>query len=68
MNAGPEADRALQHYLTSIAKAVDAFRKRRKVFVVLVATERLDARPARRIAEKAGRSASVRPPTIQSYV
>jgi polysaccharide pyruvyl transferase WcaK-like protein len=53
-NAGPEADRALQHYLTSIAKAVDAFRKRRKVFVVLVATERLDARPARRIAEKLG--------------
>ena len=53
-NAGPAADKALQHYLTSIANAVDAFRKQRKVFVVLVATERLDARPARRIAEKLG--------------
>ena len=53
-HAGPAADRALQHYLTCIANAVDAFRKQRKVFVILVATERLDARPARRIAEKLG--------------
>jgi hypothetical protein len=43
-NSGPAADRALEHYLTSIANAVDAFRKQRKVFVVLAATERLDAR------------------------
>jgi polysaccharide pyruvyl transferase WcaK-like protein len=53
-NAGPAADKALNHYLTSIANAVDAFRKQYKVFVVLVATERLDARPARTIAEKLG--------------
>jgi polysaccharide pyruvyl transferase WcaK-like protein len=53
-NAGPEADRALEHYLSSIAKALDAFRKQRSVFLILVATERLDARPARRIAEKLG--------------
>ncbi len=53
-NSGPAADRAYQHYLTSIAKAVDAFRKQRKVFVILVATERLDARPANRISEKLG--------------
>jgi polysaccharide pyruvyl transferase WcaK-like protein len=53
-NSGPEADRALQHYLTSIANAVDAFRKQKKVFVVLAATERLDARPARRISEQLG--------------
>ena len=53
-NSGPEADRAYQHYLTSIANAVDAFRKKRKVFVIMVATERLDARPARRIAEQLG--------------
>ncbi|HEX8814843.1 MAG TPA: hypothetical protein VF753_05020, partial [Terriglobales bacterium] len=45
-NSGPEADRAYQHYLTAIANAVDAFRKQRKVFVIMVATERLDARPA----------------------
>jgi len=53
-HSGPAADRAYQHYLTSIANAVDAFRKRRKVFVILVATERLDARPASRISEKLG--------------
>jgi polysaccharide pyruvyl transferase WcaK-like protein len=53
-NSGPEADRAYQHYLTSIARAVDAFRQRRNIFVIMVATERLDARPARKIAEKLG--------------
>jgi polysaccharide pyruvyl transferase WcaK-like protein len=53
-NSGPAADRAYEHYLTSIANAVDAFRKRRNVFVILVATERLDARPANKISEKMG--------------
>jgi polysaccharide pyruvyl transferase WcaK-like protein len=53
-NAGPAADRAYQHYLTSIANAVDAFRQQRNVFVIMVATERLDARPANRISEKLG--------------
>jgi polysaccharide pyruvyl transferase WcaK-like protein len=53
-NSGPAAGRALEHYLTSIANAVGAFRKQRNVFVILVATERLDARPARRISEKLG--------------
>jgi polysaccharide pyruvyl transferase WcaK-like protein len=53
-NSGPDADRALQHYLSSIGNAVDLFRKQRKVFVVLAATERLDARPARRISERLG--------------
>jgi polysaccharide pyruvyl transferase WcaK-like protein len=53
-NSGPAADKAYEHYLTAIANAVDAFRKQRAVFVILVGTERLDARPARRIAEKLG--------------
>src|SRR5438309_7608422 len=53
-NAGPEADRALEHYLSAIANAVRAFRQRQHVFVILVATERLDASPARRISEKLG--------------
>ncbi len=53
-NSGAAADRAYEHYLKSIANAVDAFRKKRKVFVILVATERLDARPANRISEKLG--------------
>ncbi|MBI3474912.1 MAG: polysaccharide pyruvyl transferase family protein [Acidobacteria bacterium] len=53
-NAGPEADRAYEHYLSSIAKAVAAFRQKKNVFVIMVATERLDARPAKRISEMLG--------------
>jgi polysaccharide pyruvyl transferase WcaK-like protein len=53
-NSGPASDRAYQHYLTSITNAVAAFRKQRNVFVIMVATERLDARPANRISEKLG--------------
>jgi len=53
-NSGRAADRAYEHYLTSIARAVDAFRKRRSVFVILAASERLDARAAKRISEKLG--------------
>ncbi len=53
-NSGPAADAAYERYLTAIANAVDAFRKRKSVFVIFVATERLDARPARRITEKLG--------------
>ena len=53
-NSGPEADRAYTHYLSSIAKAVDGFRQRHEVFVILVATERLDARPAGKISEQLG--------------
>lgn len=53
-NAGPEADRAYEHYLGSIANAVAAFRQKRNVFVIMVATERLDARPCARISEKLG--------------
>jgi polysaccharide pyruvyl transferase WcaK-like protein len=53
-NSGPAADRAYQKYWTSIANAVGAFRKKKNVFVILAATERLDARPARRISEKLG--------------
>ncbi len=53
-NSGPAADRAYEHYLSSIANAVDAFRKRRNVFVILAATERLDARPAKRISDRLG--------------
>ena len=53
-NAGPQVERALEHYLNAIANAVRAFRQQRNIFVILVATERLDARPARRISEKLG--------------
>jgi polysaccharide pyruvyl transferase WcaK-like protein len=40
--------------LTSIAKAVAAFRQKRNVFVIMAATERMDARPCRRISEQLG--------------
>jgi polysaccharide pyruvyl transferase WcaK-like protein len=53
-NAGPAADKAYEHYLTSIAKAVAAFRQKKNVFVIMAATERMDARPARRISEQIG--------------
>ena len=53
-NSGPAADRAYEHYLNSIAKAVAAFREKKNVFAIMVATERLDARPCRRISEKLG--------------
>jgi polysaccharide pyruvyl transferase WcaK-like protein len=53
-NSGPAAERAYQKYWTSIANAVDAFRKQKNVFVILAATERLDARPANKIAQKLG--------------
>jgi polysaccharide pyruvyl transferase WcaK-like protein len=53
-NSGPEADRAYEKYLSGISNAVAAFRQERNAFVILVATERLDARPARKIAEKLG--------------
>src|SRR5215472_10364381 len=53
-NRGPEAQRAYQHYVNSISNALQAFRRQRSVFIVLVATERLDARPARLISLKLG--------------
>jgi len=45
------SDRAYEHYLSSIAKAVDAFRQKKNVFVIMAATERMDARACRRIRE-----------------
>ena len=53
-NSGPAAEQAYHRYWNAIANAVDAFRKKKNVFVILAATERLDARPANRISEKLG--------------
>jgi len=53
-NSGPAAEQAYKKYWTAIANAVDAFRKKKNVFVILAATERLDSRPANKIAEKLG--------------
>jgi polysaccharide pyruvyl transferase WcaK-like protein len=53
-NSGPAAEQAYHKYWNAIANAVDAFRKKKNVFVILAATERLDARPARKISERLG--------------
>jgi polysaccharide pyruvyl transferase WcaK-like protein len=53
-NSGSAAEQAYQKYWNAVANAVDAFRKKKNVFVILAATERLDARPARKISEKLG--------------
>lgn len=55
--SGREVDEAFERYLTAIAKAVDAFRQRHRVFIALVATEQLDARACHRVAEKLGGAA-----------
>jgi polysaccharide pyruvyl transferase WcaK-like protein len=53
-NSGPAAEQAYHKYWNAIADAVEAFRRKKNVFVILAATERLDARPANKIAEKLG--------------
>jgi len=52
--SGRAVDTAFERYLTAIANAVDAFRKRHSIFVALVATEQLDARACHRISGKLG--------------
>jgi polysaccharide pyruvyl transferase WcaK-like protein len=52
--SGHEVDAAFERYLTAIARGVEAFRQRRRVFTILVATEALDARACRGISEKLG--------------
>jgi len=52
--SGRTVDQAFERYLNAIANAVGAYRQKRSVFVVLVATEQLDARACHRISEKLG--------------
>jgi len=51
---GPKAAGAYNHYLTALAKAVDAFREKYGVMVVLAAMERLDTKAVHRMAELLG--------------
>jgi len=53
-NSGPAVDAAYQKYLASIASAVKAFRAKHKVFPILVAMERLDARACEALAPQLG--------------
>ncbi len=50
--AGPEVDAKYNRYLTAMSNAVDAFRKKYRVFPILVAMERLDAKACRQMAER----------------
>jgi polysaccharide pyruvyl transferase WcaK-like protein len=50
--SGAAVDRAYDRYLAAIAGAVDDFRRRRGVFPVLIAMERLDADACRRVAAR----------------
>jgi polysaccharide pyruvyl transferase WcaK-like protein len=52
--SGQDVNDAFDRYLTAIANAVDAFRKKRPVFTVLAATEALDARACHLISQKLG--------------
>jgi polysaccharide pyruvyl transferase WcaK-like protein len=52
--AGPEVDAAFESYISAIARAVEAFRKRHGVFVILVAMEQLDSRACQALAPRIG--------------
>jgi polysaccharide pyruvyl transferase WcaK-like protein len=52
--SGPEVDAAYARYLAAFSNAVNAFRRERDVFPVLVATERLDRDACARIAGALG--------------
>jgi polysaccharide pyruvyl transferase WcaK-like protein len=53
-NAGPEVDAKYARYVNAFAEAITEFKKRHRVFPVLVGTERLDADACRKIAENIG--------------
>lgn len=52
--SGPDVDAAFERYLTAMANAVNAFRQKRQVFPVMVATEQLDTEACERISKKLG--------------
>ncbi len=49
---GAKPAAAYDHYLTALSNAVDAFRKRTRVFVILVAMERLDSKACHHMTER----------------
>jgi polysaccharide pyruvyl transferase WcaK-like protein len=52
--AGADVDASYKQYLDAFAKALEAARRKHRMFPVLVACERLDAHACRAIAERAG--------------
>jgi polysaccharide pyruvyl transferase WcaK-like protein len=55
--AGPAVDAAFAKYITSMGRAVEAFRQRHGVFVILVGMEMLDAKACHALAPKLSQSA-----------
>jgi polysaccharide pyruvyl transferase WcaK-like protein len=56
--AGPAVDAAFERYIASMGRAVEAFRQRHGVFVVLVAMEMLDAKACEALAPRLGQAAT----------
>jgi polysaccharide pyruvyl transferase WcaK-like protein len=52
--AGPEVDAAFERYISAIGRAVQTFRQRHGVFVILVAMEQLDSRACQALAPLIG--------------
>jgi polysaccharide pyruvyl transferase WcaK-like protein len=55
--SGAAVDAAFERYISSVARAVEAFRQRHGVFVALVAMERLDKRACEALAPRLGQAA-----------
>jgi polysaccharide pyruvyl transferase WcaK-like protein len=53
-NSGSPVDAAYRKYLGALAKGVNAFRSRHRVFLILVAMERLDTRACEALAPQVG--------------
>lgn len=53
-NAGPEVERKYDAYLTAIANAIARFRREHNIFPILAASEMLDIKACRKVAEKLG--------------
>jgi len=51
---GAEVEAAFERYLTAISRALDRFRQTHRVFIALAATEQLDVRACRRVAQALG--------------
>jgi polysaccharide pyruvyl transferase WcaK-like protein len=52
--SGPEVDAAHQRYLTAWANAVDAFRKKYRIFPIIMAMERLDTHACQEVSRRLG--------------
>jgi len=64
--SGVKVDAAFEHYISSMARAVSAFRERHGVFVILCAMEELDERACRSVAAQMERGSGGTTPIFGS--